>query len=87
MQRQVRTAWRVGRRRRQAADLLTMAGALAGALAVLLAGSAAAEGVAWLDREMLVAAGLAAWAGGLGTRLMMRCVWRGHRRLRTELWV
>jgi hypothetical protein len=87
MLRRVRTAWRLGRRQRPAAGLLILAGVLVGALAVLLAGSAAAEGVAWLDREMLVAAGLAAWTGGLGTRLMVRCVWPGHRGLRTGLWV
>ena len=79
MECRVRTAGR-------AAALLTVAGAVASALAVLLAGSAAAEEIAWLDREMLVPAGLAAWAGGLATRLMVRCVWPGHRRLRIELW-
>ena len=86
-ERRVRTAWRIGQRYRRAADLLTVAGALAGGLAVLLAGWAAAEGAGgWLDRDVLVPAGLAAWAGGLGMRLVVRCIWRVHRRLRAEQW-
>jgi hypothetical protein len=86
MTQRIRTVWRVCQRYRRAADLLTLVGALAGVLAVLLAGSAAMDGASWLDRDVLVSTGLAACAGGLGMRLLVRCVWRAHRRLRAEQW-
>jgi hypothetical protein len=50
---------------------LTLTGALAGALAVLLAVSSAGEIVSYRDRDILVPAGLAAWAGGLGMQLLV----------------
>jgi hypothetical protein len=78
MERRARAAWRTGQRYQQAASLLTLTGALAGALAVLLAVSSAGEIVSYRDRGILVPAGLAAWAGELGMRLLVWGVWRTH---------
>lgn len=78
----VRTFWRVRHRYRRAGRLLGVAGALAGAFAVTLT----TDNSTWLDRHVLVPAALAAGAGGLMMRLVVRLVWRAHRRLRGEEW-
>ena len=82
----VRTFWRVRQRYRWAVRLLSVAGALAGALAVVLVAPATGDGAGWLDRDVLIPAALAACAGGLAMRLAVRGLWHAHRRLRAEEW-
>jgi hypothetical protein len=79
MERRTRAAWRTGQRYQQAASLLTLTGALAGALAVLLAVSSAGEIVSYRDRDILVPGGLgwrardaAAGVGCLADALALR---------------
>ncbi|MEK0084551.1 hypothetical protein [Benzoatithermus flavus] len=86
MERRVRTIWRVRQRYRRTAELLSLAGAVAGALVAVSSTGAVLDGAAWLDRHVLVTAALAAAATGLAIRLLVRGVWRVHRRLRAEQW-
>jgi hypothetical protein len=44
------------------------------------------NGTTWLDRDILVPAALAAYAGGLAMRLLVRGCLRVHRRLRADQW-